>query len=272
MPTCLFPGALCASLMCVSLCACVREREGWHWQHRAGHVRADCGLAASDPASFPLLSCSPCSWSWLPAAEGREAFQSPPLGHRCGGTAEEMEPLPLPSSPTVKRLRAVIHFFLKIGFANKVFRGAPVLPSHSSWTPGDPGCPAPSAPLDGTQECPWPAGSGGSAASAEDKSEARGPVQILTVGQSDQARDAGETAAGGGAQPGGQDIRAMMQRKGEPRGGPETPPKAQPQVLRCTFLREHGHPVSVSAPPRPWQGAHLETSEQLGQGSLRRLH
>ncbi|XP_043337645.1 tubby protein homolog isoform X1 [Cervus canadensis] len=76
------------------------------------------------------------------------------------------------------------------------------------------GCPAPSAPLDGTQECPWPAGSGGSAASAEDKSEARGPVQILTVGQSDQARDVGETAAGGGAQPGGQDIRATMQRKG----------------------------------------------------------
>ncbi|KAF4009049.1 hypothetical protein G4228_000059 [Cervus hanglu yarkandensis] len=57
-------------------------------------------------------------------------------------------------------------------------------------------------------------GSGGSAASAEDKSEARGPVQILTVGQSDQARDVGETAAGGGAQPGGQDIRATMQRKG----------------------------------------------------------
>lgn len=57
-------------------------------------------------------------------------------------------------------------------------------------------------------------GSGGSAASAEDNSEARGPVQILTVGQSNQVRDAGETAAGGGAQPGGQDIRATMQRKG----------------------------------------------------------
>ncbi|XDB57988.1 hypothetical protein AB1E18_011407 [Capra hircus] len=75
-------------------------------------------------------------------------------------------------------------------------------------------CPAPSAPLDGTQECPWPAGSGGPAAPAEDKSEARGPVQILTVGQSDQAQDTGETAAGGGARPGGQDIHGTMQRKG----------------------------------------------------------
>ncbi|XP_010827595.1 PREDICTED: tubby protein homolog [Bison bison bison] len=57
-------------------------------------------------------------------------------------------------------------------------------------------------------------GSGGPAALAEDKSEARGPVQILTVGQSDQAQDAGETATGGGTRPGGQDIRATMQRKG----------------------------------------------------------
>nr|XP_031315940.1 tubby protein homolog isoform X1 [Camelus dromedarius] len=57
-------------------------------------------------------------------------------------------------------------------------------------------------------------GTGGPAALAEDKSEARGPVQILTVGQSDHDRDAGETAAGGGTQPSGQDIRAAMQRKG----------------------------------------------------------
>uniref|UniRef100_A0A8C2RYI3 Tubby-like protein n=1 Tax=Capra hircus TaxID=9925 RepID=A0A8C2RYI3_CAPHI len=57
-------------------------------------------------------------------------------------------------------------------------------------------------------------GSGGPAAPAEDKSEARGPVQILTVGQSDQAQDTGETAAGGGARPGGQDIHGTMQRKG----------------------------------------------------------
>ncbi|XP_059960951.1 tubby protein homolog isoform X1 [Mesoplodon densirostris] len=52
------------------------------------------------------------------------------------------------------------------------------------------------------------------AALAEDKSEARGPMRILTVGQSDHARDEGETAAGGGSWPSGQDIRATMQRKG----------------------------------------------------------
>ncbi|GAB5577577.1 tubby protein homolog isoform X1 [Prionailurus iriomotensis] len=57
-------------------------------------------------------------------------------------------------------------------------------------------------------------GTSGPAALAEDKCEARGPVQILTVGQSDHAQDAGETAAGGGAQPSGQDLRATMQRKG----------------------------------------------------------
>ncbi|XP_058161773.1 LOW QUALITY PROTEIN: tubby protein homolog [Dasypus novemcinctus] len=57
-------------------------------------------------------------------------------------------------------------------------------------------------------------GTGGPAALAEDKAEARGPVQILTVGQSDHAQDAGEPAAGGGARPGGQDLRAAMQRKG----------------------------------------------------------
>ncbi|KAM8818645.1 tubby protein homolog isoform 4-T6 [Rhynchonycteris naso] len=57
-------------------------------------------------------------------------------------------------------------------------------------------------------------GIGGPASLAEDKSEAEGPVQILTVGQSDHAQDAGETAAGGGAEPSGQDLRATMQRKG----------------------------------------------------------
>uniref|UniRef100_A0ABK0LTD9 Tubby-like protein n=1 Tax=Rattus norvegicus TaxID=10116 RepID=A0ABK0LTD9_RAT len=57
-------------------------------------------------------------------------------------------------------------------------------------------------------------GTSGPATLAEDKSEAQGPVQILTVGQSDHAKDAGETAAGGGAQPSGQDLRATMQRKG----------------------------------------------------------
>uniref|UniRef100_A0A8C5URS9 Tubby-like protein n=1 Tax=Microcebus murinus TaxID=30608 RepID=A0A8C5URS9_MICMU len=57
-------------------------------------------------------------------------------------------------------------------------------------------------------------GTSGPVALAEDKSEAQGAVQILTVGQSDHAQDAGETAAGGGAQPSGQDLRATMQRKG----------------------------------------------------------
>ncbi|XP_037695996.1 LOW QUALITY PROTEIN: tubby protein homolog [Choloepus didactylus] len=57
-------------------------------------------------------------------------------------------------------------------------------------------------------------GGSGPAALAEDKSEARDPVQILTVGQSDLAQDAGETAAGGGVQPSRQELRATMQRKG----------------------------------------------------------
>lgn len=58
-------------------------------------------------------------------------------------------------------------------------------------------------------------GAGGPAALAEDASEARGPVQILTVGRLDPAQDAGATAAaGGGTAPSGQDLRAAMQRKG----------------------------------------------------------
>lgn len=76
-------------------------------------------------------------------------------------------------------------------------------------------------------------------------------MQILTVGQSDHAQDAGETAAGGGPRPSGQDLRATMQRKGEPRGGSSDTPKAPSQVLRCTLLGEQGPPVSVPAPPRP---------------------
>ncbi|KAK2498789.1 hypothetical protein MC885_010761 [Smutsia gigantea] len=57
-------------------------------------------------------------------------------------------------------------------------------------------------------------GTGGPTALAEDKTEARGPVQILTVGQSDHAQDAGETTAGGCVRPSGQDLHATMQRKG----------------------------------------------------------
>uniref|UniRef100_A0A8C3VY61 Tubby-like protein n=1 Tax=Catagonus wagneri TaxID=51154 RepID=A0A8C3VY61_9CETA len=57
-------------------------------------------------------------------------------------------------------------------------------------------------------------GTGRPAALAEDESEARGPVQILTVGQSDQARDTGETATGGGPRRSRQDLRATKQRKG----------------------------------------------------------
>ncbi|XP_007459899.1 PREDICTED: LOW QUALITY PROTEIN: tubby protein homolog [Lipotes vexillifer] len=57
-------------------------------------------------------------------------------------------------------------------------------------------------------------GTSGPAALAEDRPEARGPMRILTVGQADHAWDGGETAAGGGTRPSGQDIRAMMQRKG----------------------------------------------------------
>ncbi|XP_026971270.1 tubby protein homolog isoform X2 [Sagmatias obliquidens] len=57
-------------------------------------------------------------------------------------------------------------------------------------------------------------GTSGPVALAEDRSEARGPMRILTVGQSDHAGDEGETAAGGGTRPSGQDICATMQRKG----------------------------------------------------------
>lgn len=69
---------------------------------------------------------------------------------------------------------------------------------------------------DVTEACPWPAGTSGPASLAEDKPAAQGPVQIVTVGHADHAQDVGETAAGGGARPSGQDLRATMQRKGEP--------------------------------------------------------
>ena len=90
-------------------------------------------------------------------------------------------------------------------------------------------------------------------------------MRILTVGQSDLARDEGETAAGGGTRPSGQDIRATMQRKGEPRRGPVTPPSPAPGSQMHLF-GERDSPVSVPAPPRPWCGAHLESNEKLGQG------
>lgn len=60
-------------------------------------------------------------------------------------------------------------------------------------------------------------------------------MQILTVGQSDHAQDAGETAAGGGPRPSGQDLRATMQRKGEPRWGLATPPKLHPRFSDAPF-------------------------------------
>lgn len=112
MPTCLFPGALCVSLMCVSLCACVREREGWHWQYRAGHVRAEWWPRCRTQPRSPSCPAHRVVGAGCRLPRDERHF-SPHLGHRCGGTAEEMEPVPLPSSPTVKRLRAVIHFFKK---------------------------------------------------------------------------------------------------------------------------------------------------------------
>lgn len=77
-------------------------------------------------------------------------------------------------------------------------------------------------------------------------------MQILTVGQSDHAKDAGETAAGGGTRPSGQDLRATMQRKGEPHGGPAGT-KAQSQVLRCTLLQENSR--LMFGPVLPWMSS-----------------
>jgi hypothetical protein len=85
-------------------------------------------------------------------------------------------------------------------------------------------------------------------------------VQILTVGQSDHDKDAGETAAGGGAQPSGQDLRATMQRKGEPRGGPAGT-KAQSQVL---FSRNTASLCLVQPFPGCGGGAFLESNEKFG--------
>lgn len=92
-------------------------------------------------------------------------------------------------------------------------------------------------------------------------------MQILTVGQSDHAKDAGETAAGGGTRPSGQDLRATMQRKGEPHGGPAGT-KAQSQVLRCTLLQENS--LLMFGPVLPWmsswRGIIGVRGEVLGQG------
>lgn len=129
-----------------------------------------------------------------------------------------MKPLSLCSLLINKRLAAVISIF-----KNQFCRGFPPLIPHP--LQGRLRIRALSPTPHGTQEYPWPAGTSGPAALAEDKSEAQDPVRILTVGQSDHAQDAGETAAGGGAQPSGQDLRATMQRKGEPCGGSVTPPK-----------------------------------------------
>lgn len=84
-------------------------------------------------------------------------------------------------------------------------------------------------------------------------------MQILTVGQSDHAQDAGETAAGGGAPPSVQDLRATLQRKGEPRGGPVSPPKLSPGFSDAPFL-------GSMALPDPGGGHTWETNEKLGQG------
>lgn len=183
------------------------------------------------------LVFSLCGWlcGRLPSAQGSEAF---PTASQAADLGEQLksESPSLPSLPILERLTAIVHF-LKVSFANNVLQraGSP----HSSLTHFPDICgstPTPQFP-DGIQECPWPAGTGRPVALAEDKSEARGPVQILTVGQSDHAQDAGETAAGGGTRPSGQDLRATMQRKGEPCGGPVTPPKLSPRFSDAPFLR-----------------------------------
>lgn len=84
-------------------------------------------------------------------------------------------------------------------------------------------------------------------------------MQILTVGQSDHDKDAGETAAGGAAQPSGQDLRATMQRKGEPHGGPAGT-KAQSQVL---FSRNIASLCLVQPFPGFGGGAFLESDEKF---------
>uniref|UniRef100_A0A8C5L4V9 Tubby-like protein n=1 Tax=Jaculus jaculus TaxID=51337 RepID=A0A8C5L4V9_JACJA len=94
-------------------------------------------------------------------------------------------------------------------------------------------------------------GTSGPAALAEDKAEAHGPVQILTVGQSDYAQDAGETAAGGGARPSGQDLRATMQRKGEPHGGPEGTATSGNRSFNSLSAQEAASAPSPTAPEPP---------------------
>lgn len=93
-------------------------------------------------------------------------------------------------------------------------------------------------------------------------------MQILTVGQSDHAQDTGETAAGGGPRPSGQDLRATMQRKGEPRGGLATPPKLHPRFSDAPFLGSKALLCLFQPLPGPSGGAYSETNEKLGQGPL----
>lgn len=90
-------------------------------------------------------------------------------------------------------------------------------------------------------------------------------MQILTVGQSDQARDAGETAAGGGAQPGGQDIRAMMQRKGEPRGVQIHPPKLSPRFSDAPFSGSMAILCLFQPLPGPGRGHTWRPVSNLGR-------
>lgn len=89
-------------------------------------------------------------------------------------------------------------------------------------------------------------------------------MQILTVGQSDHAQDAGETAAGGGAQPSGQDLRATMQRKGEPCGVSVTPRKLSPRFIDVPFWRSMVLLCLLRSLLGPGRGAQLDTNEKLG--------
>lgn len=95
-------------------------------------------------------------------------------------------------------------------------------------------------------------------------------MQILTVGQSDHAQDAGEPAAGGGTQSSGQDLRATMLRKGEPCGGPVSPPKLSPSFSGAPFLGSTAF-LCLFQPLQTLGGAHLGTHEKLRQGLLKAM-
>lgn len=106
-----FLRGLCVFTTCVSLRVCGREISLDDVELAASVPSG--GLAVSDPASFSLSSFPPCSWfgsCLLSAWDVRHL--SPTLGHRCGGTAEETEPMPLPSSLIVERLTDSCHSFL----------------------------------------------------------------------------------------------------------------------------------------------------------------